>query len=208
MKLWDVAIRFRERYLSVSEIDEINSYIHANIRDKKVTLFSLTIASLVRAKDEISKLDQLCGKSCSFKRTDGPIKDPQRLDRTGPFCGVVERSVLSVLSIFGHASMMSTGMREPRSDGRLNSAPPSRSLHLSSSYHISSVYRCTVSLITNCLRELPLATARFFIKGNAILRDLWRQRRSLTSIVSAKSFLNREASCTSGFSKFCSLLEG
>lgn len=123
MKLRDVVIRFRERYLSVPEIDEINSYIHANIRDKKVTLFSLTMARLVRAKDEISKLDQLCGKSRSFKRTDGPIKDPRRLDRTGPFCGAVERSVLSVLSTFGHASTMSTGMREPRSNGRLNSAP-------------------------------------------------------------------------------------
>lgn len=111
MKLRDIVIRFGERYLSAPEIDEINSHVYVNIRNKRVTLFSLTIVPLVRAKDEISKLDQLCGgKSCSFRRTDGPIEDPRRLDRIGPFCGPVERSVLSVLSTFGHASMMSTGI--------------------------------------------------------------------------------------------------
>lgn len=42
--------------------------------------------------------------------TDGPIEDPRRLDRIGPFCGAVERPALSVLSILGHASTMSTGI--------------------------------------------------------------------------------------------------
>jgi len=65
---------------------------------------------LVQPVDEISKLDQLCGgESRSFERTDGPIEDPRRLDQIGPFCGAVERSALSVLSTFDHASMMSTG---------------------------------------------------------------------------------------------------
>lgn len=123
MKLQDVVIRFGERYLSAPEIDEINSHVYVNIRNKRVTLFSLTMAPLVRAKDEISKLDQLCsGKSRSFRRTDGPIEDPRRLDRIGPFCGAVERPVLSVLSTFGHASVMSTGIAWTAS-GRLNSAP-------------------------------------------------------------------------------------
>lgn len=100
-----------ERYLSVPEMDEVNSYIHANIRDKKNScFFSLTMAPFVQPEDEISKLDQLCGESRSSERIDGPIEDPRRLDRIGPFCGAVERSALSVLSTFDHASMMSTGI--------------------------------------------------------------------------------------------------
>lgn len=123
---------------------------------KKLTLF---LADNGPVRDEISKLDQLCaGESRS---SDGPIEDPRRLDRIGPFCGAVERPALSVLSTFGHASMMSTGIAWTASGRSLEFGSRSRSSplsHLSRSLRISSLHRCTVSLITNCLRELPLAT--------------------------------------------------
>jgi len=122
------------------------------------------MAPFVQPEDEISKLDQLCGESLSSEQTDGPIEDLRRLDRIGPFCGAGERSALSVLSTFDHASMMSTGIAWTPQDVRLNSALPMESLiyllRLSHSCCISSFYRCiyNISLITNCLRELPLAT--------------------------------------------------
>lgn len=167
MGLRDVVIRSGERYLSAPEIDEINSHVRANIRDKKKSNAFLADNGPSRpgkGRDLETRSAMRRQEPHSFKRTDGPIEDPQRLDRIGPFCGAVEWPVLSVLSTFGHASMMSTGIAWTASGRSLKFRLPteiltSRSLsHLSHSRHISNLYRCTVSLITNCLRELPLAT--------------------------------------------------
>lgn len=113
MKLRDVVIRFGERCLSAPEIDEVNSHVvYVNIRNKKNNVFLADNSppSTEQRTRSRNSIGYAAARAVSFRRADGPIEDPRRLDRIGPFCGAVERPVLSVLSTFGHASMMSTGI--------------------------------------------------------------------------------------------------